>query len=102
MPIKPFARSLVMIEQFAGVAYIAMVVSRLVGLLVVHPERPEAAALGRRRALARQLAAQREAADLEALVGRITCITALISARCVKACGKLPRWRPERGSISSA
>jgi hypothetical protein len=35
VPIKPFARSLVMIEQIAGVAYIAMVVSRLVGLLVV-------------------------------------------------------------------
>ena len=33
---------------------------------------------------------------------RITCITALISARWVNACGKLPRWRPERGSISSA
>jgi len=36
VPIKPFARSLVMIEQVAGVAYVAMVVSRLVGLLVVH------------------------------------------------------------------
>ena len=35
VPIAPFARSLVMIEQLAGVAYIAMVVSRLVGLLVV-------------------------------------------------------------------
>jgi hypothetical protein len=35
IPIKPFARSLVMIEQLAGVAYIAMVVSRLVGLLVI-------------------------------------------------------------------
>ncbi|MDX6722049.1 MAG: hypothetical protein QOD73_453, partial [Solirubrobacteraceae bacterium] len=35
VPIKPFARSLVMIEQIAGVAYIAMVVSRLVGLTVV-------------------------------------------------------------------
>ena len=35
IPIKPFARSLVMIEQLAGVAYIAMVVSRLVGLLVL-------------------------------------------------------------------
>ena len=35
VPIKPFARSLVMIEQIAGVAYIAMVVSRLVGLLVL-------------------------------------------------------------------
>jgi hypothetical protein len=35
VPITPFARSLVMIEQLAGVAYIAMVVSRLVGLLVI-------------------------------------------------------------------
>ena len=34
-PIRAFARSLVMIEQVAGVAYIAMVVSRLVGLLVI-------------------------------------------------------------------
>jgi hypothetical protein len=33
---------------------------------------------------------------------RITCITALMSARCVNACGKLPRCRPVRGSISSA
>ena len=33
---------------------------------------------------------------------RITCMTALIRARWVNACGKLPRWRPERGSISSA
>jgi hypothetical protein len=39
VPIKPFARSLVMIEQVAGVAYVAMVVSRLVGLLVLHPRR---------------------------------------------------------------
>jgi hypothetical protein len=36
VPIEPFARSTVMIEQVAGVAYIAMVVSRLVGLLVLH------------------------------------------------------------------
>ena len=28
---------------------------------------------------------------------RITCMTALISARWVNACGKLPRWRPVRG-----
>ena len=35
VPIKPFARSLVMIEQVAGIAYVAMVVSRLVGLLVL-------------------------------------------------------------------
>jgi hypothetical protein len=38
VPIAPFARSLVMIEELAGVAYIAMVVSRLVGLLVLHPQ----------------------------------------------------------------
>ena len=38
IPVKPFARSLVMIEQVAGVAYIAMVVSRLIGLLVLHPQ----------------------------------------------------------------
>ena len=35
VPITAFARSLVMMEQLAGVAYIAMVVSRLVGLLVL-------------------------------------------------------------------
>ena len=35
VPVKAFARGLVMIEQVAGVAYIAMVVSRLVGLLVL-------------------------------------------------------------------
>ena len=34
-PVKPFARSLVMLEQLAGLAYVAMVVSRLVGLLVL-------------------------------------------------------------------
>jgi hypothetical protein len=42
VPVKPFARSLVMIEQVAGVAYIAMVVSRLVGLLVMDPYRRQA------------------------------------------------------------
>jgi hypothetical protein len=35
VPIKPFARGLVMLEQLAGIAYVAMVVSRLVGLLVI-------------------------------------------------------------------
>jgi hypothetical protein len=35
VPIKSFARSVVMIEQVAGVAYIAIVVSRLVGLTVL-------------------------------------------------------------------
>ena len=41
VPVKPFARALVMIEQVAGIAYVAMVVSRLVGLLVVHGARRE-------------------------------------------------------------
>jgi hypothetical protein len=36
VPIKPFARGLVMLEQVAGIAYVAMVVSRLVGMLVMH------------------------------------------------------------------
>ncbi|MEA2186780.1 MAG: hypothetical protein QOK16_1791 [Solirubrobacteraceae bacterium] len=40
VPVKPFARGVVMLEQLAGIAYVAMVVSRLVGLLVVH--RPDA------------------------------------------------------------
>ena len=40
VPIRPFARSLVMLEQLAGVAYIAMVVSRLVGLMVMRRSDP--------------------------------------------------------------
>jgi hypothetical protein len=36
VPVRPFARSLVMLEQLAGLAYVAMVVSRLVGLMVMH------------------------------------------------------------------
>ena len=35
VPIKPFARGLVMLEQLAGIGYVAMVVSRLVGMLVM-------------------------------------------------------------------
>jgi Ion channel len=35
VPVKPFARALVMIQQLAGLAYVAMVVSRLVGLTVM-------------------------------------------------------------------
>ena len=35
VPITPFARSLVMLEQLAGLGYIAMLVSRIVGLLVL-------------------------------------------------------------------
>ena len=34
VPVRPFARGMVMIEQLAGIAYVAMVVSRLVGLTV--------------------------------------------------------------------
>jgi Ion channel len=37
VPVKPFARGLVMLEQVAGVGYVAMVVSRLVGMLVLRP-----------------------------------------------------------------
>jgi hypothetical protein len=39
IPVKPFARSLSEIEQVAGIAYISLVVSRLIGLLVLHPKR---------------------------------------------------------------
>jgi hypothetical protein len=35
VPVKDFARSVVMLEQLAGLAYVAMVVSRLVGLMVM-------------------------------------------------------------------
>jgi len=34
IPVKPFARGMVMIEQLAGLAFVAMVVSRLVSLMV--------------------------------------------------------------------
>jgi hypothetical protein len=34
IPVKPHARSIVMIEQLAGLGYVAMIVSRLVGLTV--------------------------------------------------------------------
>jgi len=35
VPVKPFARAMVMLQQLAGLAYVAMVVSRLVGLTVM-------------------------------------------------------------------
>lgn len=35
VPIRPFARSLVMLEELGGLAYVAMLVSRLVGLTVL-------------------------------------------------------------------
>jgi hypothetical protein len=41
VPVRPFARGLVMLEQLAGVGYVAMVVSRLVGLLVATRRSPE-------------------------------------------------------------
>jgi hypothetical protein len=42
VPIRPFARAVVMLEQLAGLGYVAMVVSRLVGLLVMRrPGAPE-------------------------------------------------------------
>ena len=34
-PVEPFARALVMLEQVAGIGYVAMVVSRLIGLMVL-------------------------------------------------------------------
>ena len=51
---------------------------------------------------AAQLGAGASASAAWARSARITCIVALISARCVNACGKFPRWRPVRGSSSSA
>jgi hypothetical protein len=41
VPVKPFARGLSMLEQLAGLAYVAMVVSRLVGLMVRSPGSPK-------------------------------------------------------------
>jgi len=42
VPVEPSARSIVMIEQLAGLAYLAIVVSRLVALTVHRPERDDA------------------------------------------------------------
>ena len=39
VPIRPEARALVMLESFAGVMYIALVVSRLIGLTVTREHR---------------------------------------------------------------
>ncbi|MGI8462126.1 MAG: ion channel [Solirubrobacterales bacterium] len=36
IPVRPFARSMVMIEQLAGLGYVAMIVSRLVALTVLN------------------------------------------------------------------
>jgi hypothetical protein len=40
LPISARARALVMLEEFAGVMCIALVVSRLIGLTIVRAERP--------------------------------------------------------------
>jgi hypothetical protein len=40
-PAKPFARALVMFEQIAGVGYVAMLVSRLVGLAMMRSRVPD-------------------------------------------------------------
>lgn len=42
VPVQSAARALVMLEQFAGVMYIALVVSRLIGLTIVRAQRPQA------------------------------------------------------------
>jgi hypothetical protein len=41
VPVKAFARGLVMIEQLAGLTYVAMLVSRLVGLTVLRRADPD-------------------------------------------------------------
>jgi hypothetical protein len=41
LPLGPPARALVMLEEFAGVGYIATVVSRLIGLTLLHSRPPE-------------------------------------------------------------
>jgi hypothetical protein len=41
LPLTSLARVLVMLEQFAGVAYIAVVVSRLIGLTIVRRDRKD-------------------------------------------------------------
>jgi hypothetical protein len=40
VPVKPFARSLVMIEMLVGLSYVAMLVSRLVGLTIMRRPGP--------------------------------------------------------------
>ncbi len=50
VPIRPFARALVMMEQLAGLAYVAMVVSRLVGLTLSRRTDGEVAEAGAVRA----------------------------------------------------
>ena len=79
VPIKPFARSLVMIEQLAGLAYVAMVVSRLVGLTVMRrAERPCGAGAARR---ARTLPRERLVVDAERVVAGREVAAAVVDER---------------------
>jgi hypothetical protein len=41
VPVKPFARSLVMVEQVVGLGYVVVLVSRLVALTVLHRPDPD-------------------------------------------------------------
>ncbi len=41
LPVTPPARVLVMLEQFAGIAYIAVVVSRLIGMTIIRQQEKE-------------------------------------------------------------
>jgi hypothetical protein len=41
LPVTPPARVLVMLEQFAGIAYVAVVVSRLIGMTLMQQKREE-------------------------------------------------------------
>jgi hypothetical protein len=41
VPVKPFARAVVMIEQLAGIGYVAILVSRLIGLTIHRGMREE-------------------------------------------------------------
>ena len=41
LPLKPMARALVMLEELAGLMYIALVVSRLIGLITFARQRDE-------------------------------------------------------------
>jgi len=40
LPVTAIARALVMLESFAGVMYIALVVSRLIGLTMLRRDQP--------------------------------------------------------------
>jgi len=41
LPVAPLARVLVMLEQFSGIGYVAVVVSRLIGLTLVQQKQNE-------------------------------------------------------------